>query len=403
MLAITSRRVAAHILRSSDAVPGVTTKQVPYQVGAPAEGSVLDRRMLNRTLLARQLLLERARMPVLDAIEHLVGMQAQVPGDPYVGLWSRLEAFDPGELGCLMLDRAAVRMTLMRTTLHLVSASDALALRPALQEMIERRFATGMPFGRNVAYVDREELLNAGEELLEQEPRAVSDLGKLLAERFPGHDATSLGYAVAVQLPVVQVTPRGVWGKTMRPKVASLAAWLGRPVPEARPPDDAILRYLRAFGPATAADITTWSGLAGIRPAMERARAQLRTYRDESGRELFDVSDGVFADPGAPAPPRLLPQFDNVLLSHKDRTRITGGRSFGTDFAWKGNVLVDGFVGGAWRLRTERKNAVLTLELDPMPKRSLRAEVTAEAERLLGFLAADAGARELRVIDARSA
>ena len=171
-----------------------------------------------------------------------------------------------------MLDRAAVRMTLMRTTLHLVSARDALALRPVLQGMIERRFATGMPFGRNVADLDRGELLNAGAKLLEQEPRTVSDLGKLLAVRFPGHDPTSLGYAVALQLPVVQVTPRGVWGMTMRPKVAPLATWLGRPVPGTGSSDDTILRYPRSFGPATAADIPTWSWLTGIRPAIERVR-----------------------------------------------------------------------------------------------------------------------------------
>jgi hypothetical protein len=342
-------------------------------------------------------------MPVLDAIEHLVGMQSQVPNDPYVGLWSRLEAFDPGELGRLMLERAAVRMTLMRTTLHLVSASDALSLRPVLQGMIERRFATVMPFGHNVADLGRDELLNVGAELLNEEPRAVSELRQLLAERFPGHDPTSLGYAVALQLPVVQVTPRGVWGMTMRPKLAPLDRWLGRSVASTSPPEDAILRYLRAFGPATTADITTWSWLTGIRTAIARVRDKLRTYRDESGRELFDVADGVFADPGAPAPSRLLPQFDNILLSHKDRSRITGGRSLNIDFGWKGSVLIDGFLRGAWRVRTKGKEAELTLELDPMPRRTVRAEVTVEAERLLGFLAADAVVRDLQVIDARSA
>ncbi|MDP9235128.1 MAG: winged helix DNA-binding domain-containing protein, partial [Actinomycetota bacterium] len=336
----------------------MTSLQLHCVMEAPAQGSILDRRTLNRTLLARQLLLERVRMPVVDAIEHLVGMQSQVPNDPYVGLWSRLESFDPGELGRLMLDRAAVRMTLMRTTLHLVSARDALALRPALQGMIERRFATGMAFGRNVADLDPNEFLKLGAELLKEEPHAVSDLGKLLTEHFPGHDPTSLGYAVALRLPVVQVTPRGVWGMTLRPKVAPLATWLGRPVPETGPPDDAILRYLRAFGPATTADITSWSWLTGIRTAVDRLRDKLSTYRDEAGRELFDVADGVFADPGAPAPSRLLPQFDNALLSHKDRSRITGGRSLNIDFGWKGSVLIDGFLSGAWRLRTKGKEAM---------------------------------------------
>jgi hypothetical protein len=358
---------------------------------------VLDRRTLNRTLLARQLLLQRIQMPVLDALEHLVGMQSQVPIDPYVGLWSRLDSFDPDQLGGAMLERRAVRMTLLRTTLHLVTARDALALRPVVQNMIQRRFDTGTPFGPNVSDIDRDELLAAGAQLLE-EPQGVSELGKALADRFPGHDPSSLGYAVAILLPVVQVTPRGVWGRTMRPKLATLAAWLGRLAPASIPPDNAIMRYLRAFGPATVADIRTWSGLTGLREAIDRLRPRLRTYRDEVGRQLIDVENGVFAGPETAAPPRLLPQYDNILLSHDDRARIVGDRRLAIGPTWKGTLLVDGFLGGTWRLRTEHGDAVLTVELDLVPKRPVHTEVQAEGERLLQFLTPDARSRKLSLI-----
>ncbi|MEA2510356.1 MAG: hypothetical protein QOG21_2438 [Actinomycetota bacterium] len=334
---------------------------------------------------------------MLDAVEHLVGMQSQVPIDPYVGLWSRLEDFDPDELGQAMLERRAVRMTLLRTTLHLVTARDALALRPVVQNMIERRFDTGTPFGPNVADIDRDELLAAGAQLLE-DPQGVSELGKALAERFPGHDPSSLGYAIAILLPVVQVTPRGVWRRTLRPKLATLAGWLGLPVPTASPPDDAIMRYLCAFGPATISDIRTWSGLAGLREAIDRLRPRLRTYRDELGRVLIDAEDGIFTAPDTAAPPRFLPQYDNILLSHDDRSRVVGDRRLPLGPTWKGNLLVDGFLGGTWRLRTERGGAVLTVEIDATRKRALRAEVEAEGERLLKFLTPDAISRRLAVV-----
>jgi hypothetical protein len=157
------------------------------------------------------------------------------------------------------------------------------------------------------------------------------------------------------------------------------------------------VRYLRAFGPATTADIRRWSGLSGLRDSIDRLRRQLLSYRDESGKELLDVPDGVFAAPDTPAPPRFLPQYDNILLSHEDRSRIAGERRLGGDFPWKGSVLVDGFLGGVWRLRTERRDAVLTVELDVLPKRSFRTQLESEAERLLHFLTPEAKSRELKV------
>ncbi len=373
---------------------------------APAEGAVLDRRTLNRALLARQLLLERVEMPATDAIEHLVGLQAQVPTDPYVALWSRLRDFDPEALGGLMLERAVVRMTLMRTTLHLVTARDALALRPVMQPVVERGFASS-PFRPRLEGIDREELLALGTRLVEERPRTTSELGRLLAERWPERDPGSLAYAVRYLVPLVQVTPRGVWGRSAAPRVTTLSAWLGQApdqapdrdaAPDAAPgdvPDDAVLRYLRSFGPATVADIRTWSWLGGLREVIDRLRPRLRAYRDEKGRELLDVADGRFADPDVPAPVRFLAEYDNAFLSHADRSRITGDLSWGAAFARRGTFFVDGFLAGAWRHRSERVRSVV--ELEPMrPLAAVdREAVTAEAQALLGFLAADTAVREV--------
>lgn len=161
-----------------------------------------------------------------------------------------------------------------------------------------------------------------------------------------------------------------------------------------------MLRYLRAFGPASAADIRTWSWLGQARSLIERLRPRLRVYRDEVGRELFDVVDGIFRDGGAPAPVRFLPQYDNVFLSHADRARIMETIRWDGSFAHQGTFFVDGFLCGAWRLRNARGGAALEVEpwLDLRP-REVRA-VRAEAERLLAFLTPEARSRALHVAGA---
>ena len=358
----------------------------------PAEGSVLDRRTLNRALLARQRLLERVAMPAAEMIEHLVGMQAQVPNDPYVALWSRLRDFDPAELSELMLERGAVRMTLMRTTLHLVTARDALALRPVMQEMVARGLR-GTPFWKHLEGIDLDALLAAAAELVEERPRTTAELRRLLAERAPSTDPTSLAYAARYLLPLVQVTPRGMWGRSAAPRVTTLTSWLGVAVDGDPMPDDAVLRYLRAFGPASSSDIRTWSWLTGLREVVERLRPQLRSYRDERGRELLDVADGLFVDPATPAPVRFLPEYDNLVLSHDDRSRITGDGAWGAAYFHKGTFFVDGFLAGAWRLGRTRDATTVTVEPLAELAAAHREAVTAEGEALLEFLAPDAARR----------
>jgi hypothetical protein len=365
-----------------------------------ASSPVLGRRALNRALLERQLLLRRVRRPTAEVVEHLVGMQAQEPRDPYVGLWTRLEGFDPGELGGLVSGREVVRSPLMRTTIHLVSARDCLTLAPLLRPVLERNYWTGSPFGRQVKGVDLDAVLAAGRDLLDEQPRTNAQLRAFLAERWPDYDATSLAYAVHHLVPVVQVPPRGVWGQKGLPTWAATETWLGRPVEAAPSIDQVVLRYLAAFGPASTMDVQTWSGLTRLREVTDRLRPQLRTFRNEAGKELFDLPGAPRPDPGTPAPVRFLPQYDNVALSHADRSHLSAGAGarWPTDDLHWSAFLVDGFVAGAWRLARDRKAATLTVRLFYPLTGKDQTEVAEEAERLLAFLTPDAEPREVRLV-----
>lgn len=355
------------------------------------------------------MLLRRVSIPAEDAIEHLIAMQAQEPFDPYTALWSRLEGFRAEELAGLIESRRAVRaVAMMRTTIHLLTARDWLALRPVLQIVQQRGFMTGSPFGRQLAGLDIDEVVEAGRNLLDEKPRGANAIGKLLHERWPDHDTASLGYAVRYLLPLVQIPPRGIWRRSGGPVLATAETWLGRSVATETSPDAMILRYLAAFGPASVMDIQSWCWLTRLGPIVERLRPQLRTFRDENGKELFDVPDGPLPDPDTPAPPRFLPTYDNIVLSHKDRSRIigdpkewsVGGGQFDEIFL-RGSILVDGFVHSGWRVEREADRATLVV----MPARPWssgdRQAVADEAERLLTFLAPEIANREIR-FDERS-
>jgi hypothetical protein len=360
---------------------------------------LLSQRALNRTLLGRQLLLERVERPAEDVIEHLVGMQAQEPPDPYVGLWSRIEAFDPQELSTLIEERRAVRGSTLRTTLHLMTARDFLTLRPVFQDVLERAWRSS-PFAKDLVGVDLDELVDAGRELVEEQPLTTAQLAKALASRWPDRKPNSLAYASRFLLPIVQVPPRGLWGKKAAPKATTAQVWLGGPLGTSTEPDEAILRYLAAFGPATVADMRIWSWLTGLRAVVERLRPRLRTFRDEAGRELFDVEDGLLVDPDVPAPIRFLPQYDNIFLSHDDRSRILVERMTVPDLVWRGGVLIDGFVAAAWRIRHEKLHATMTIELVNPVSDAQRHEIEEEATRLLAFVADDAERRDVQLVPA---
>jgi hypothetical protein len=355
---------------------------------------ILSQRALNRALLARQHLLRRRKASAADEIEHLVGMQAQLPNSPYVGLWTRLEGFQPDDLAELINRRRAVRLGLMRNTIHLVTARDALAQRPLYQPLFDRAWRT-THFGRNLAGIDIRAVIATANALMEEKPRTFSELGGLLHQRWPDRDAASLAYAIRYLLPIVQVPPRGIWGKSAQATWTSTELWLGRQLSATPSVEKLIPRYLAAFGPASVADMANWSGLTGLREAFERLRSRLRTFRDERGRELFDMPDGPLPDPKTPGPPRFLPEFDNLLIGHHDRTRVI-------DHAYRhvifiGTLLVDGFVQGTWVIKRQRDAATLTIE----PLRRLtateRKAVAEEGERLLDFAASDAAKREVRI------
>jgi hypothetical protein len=342
-------------------------------------------RALNRALLARQHLLERTAQPVAAVLGHLVGMQAQAPLAPYVGLWTRISGFRPDELASLLTGRAAVRGLLMRGTVHLVLAEDARVLRPLVQRVVAGGY-TGH-FGRRVGDADLGAVSRFGRELLDERPRTRRQLQDALAVRWPSHDAEALSYAVSYLVPTAQVTPRGVWGSTGPATLTTLEGWLGGSL-ECRPSlEDVVRRYLRAFGPASVADVQAWSGLTKLREVV--APMSLRTVRAESGELLYDVEDGLLPDPDTPAPARFLPEYDNVLLAHADRARVLPpGRRVPLppgNGASRGTLLVDGFYRADWRLHGT------SLEITPHDRLTAgeRAEIEAEGERLLRFL--DAG------------
>lgn len=356
-------------------------------------------RDLNRALLARQLLLRREQRAPLDVIEHLVGLQAQEPLDPYTALWTRIEGFRPETLADRLIDRSVVRISLQRSTIHLVTAADALALRPPLQVVHER--ALKGTFGRRLDGVDLDRVTQTGRALVDERPRTFAEIGSVLAEEH-GDDPLALSMAVRTRLALVQTPPRGVWGKGGRALHTSVETWLGRSPGPPIALEDLVLRYLAAFGPASVKDAQVWCGLTRLSEVFERLRPRLETFRDERGAELFDLPDAPRPDPDTPAPPRFLPQFDNVLLSHADRSRIApaagvGERIYRQHGHWS-PLLLDGRLRGTWKLTRERRAATLAIELGDTPSKAEREALEAEAERLLEFAAGDAERRELRYV-----
>jgi Winged helix DNA-binding domain len=370
-----------------------------------AAGDVLSLRVLNRTLLRRQLLLDRVAIPVEQAVEHLVAMQAQAPDPPYLGLWTRLHPFALKDLSDAIMQRRVVRIALHRNTIHLVTAADCLSFRPVLQPMMEMSMRTA--FVPRLAGADLDELAAFGRELVEAEPMTFSALSKALAERWPDADPFALSQSVRQLVPLVQVPPRGVWGSSGQATHTSAEVWLGKPLATETDPDEMVLRYLAAFGPASVKDAQVWCGLTRLNEVVKRQGDRLRHYRDENGVQLLDLADGELATGDEDAPVRLLPDFDNILLSHADRSRIMPDAYKGLVFTSNGliraTVLLDGFVVARWRIdrakKDGKKEAVLLVEpFKPLAK-AKQAKIAAEANRLLRFAAKDADIRDVRFTD----
>jgi len=373
---------------------------------------------LNRATLERQLLLHRAARSARQAIEHLGGLQAQAPLAPYVGLWTRLARFGHEDLKDLLTEHIVVRAHLMRNTVHLVTAADFVRFRPLFQPIMERALAGN--FGRNLVGVDLAELRAAAAALLAETPLTRGQLAERLSPRWPDHDPASLAYAATHLLHLVQVPPRGLWGHSGQATWFLASAWLKGawlyglaspapdpapdPVPDLAPAADTaleqlILRYLAAYGPATVRDIQAWSGLSRLREVTDRLGARLRTFAGPGCAELFDLPDAPRPDENVPAPPRFLPEYDNLLLSFADRSRVIRGHRPvplpAGHGATTGTLLVDGFWAADWTITRGRDRAVL--EVRPFGSLGVAGQdaVGAEGSRLLEF-AAPAAAHDVR-------
>lgn len=373
----------------------------------------LSTRALNRALLTRQLLTLRQDWSEIETIEHLVGMHSQIPVGPYIGLWSRLRRYTPQRLSTMLAERQLVRTALMRSTIHLVTPDDCAALRPLVQPVLDRDLYSNSSHGPAVKGLDLAEVVAAGLKLLDEQPRTPSELGKLLRQRWPDRKPESLAYSVRNLAALVQVPPRGVWGAGGRTKHASAETWLARQIDPVPGPEPVILRYLAAFGPAGVNDVQAWCGLTKLGEVVDRLRPRLRTYRDENGKELFDVPDAPLPDPAIAAPPRYLPEYDNVFLSHADRSRIIPeGLSF-AEFSRKhgifmtarggilrGNILVNGFLQGIWRIAKEGRKYTLVVEPFIRLSKKDTAALEREGYALLEFAVPAAESSDVRIIPA---
>ncbi|MER6276808.1 winged helix DNA-binding domain-containing protein [Streptomyces sp900105245] len=357
------------------------TRRRPVRGGA-ATAPVLDARALNRATLERQLLLRRAPLPAQDAVRHLLGLQAQNVEPPYVALAARLDGFAPQALSDLMASREVARLVTLRSTIHTHTADDCLGLRPFVQPARDRELGQ---FRAGLDGVDLGRLAALARELVEAEPRTMAGLRRALGTEWPDADPRALAVAARCTLPLVQVTPRGLWGGSGQVALTTAEHWLGRPARPAPSTESVVLRYLAAFGPASVKDMQTWAGLTRLRDAFERLRPRLLTFRDENGVELFDLPDAPRPDPDTPAPPRFLPEFDNLLLSHADRARVVPpalhGRNRQGNQAYR-TLLVDGFLAGLWKPDGD----ALVVEFFTRPTGARRAAVAAEGERMLRVL-----------------
>jgi Winged helix DNA-binding domain len=376
----------------------------------PSPGARLSRAELNRTLLRRQFLDAPAQVTVEAAVEHLAGVQAQLPAAPYVGLWSRLARFVHDDLARLIEERQLVRVALMRSTLHLVTARDCLLLRPAVQQALDRELASVWASG--LPLTDMEALLGEARAVLKEKPLTFTELGARLLLRWPQGDARAMAYAVRNLETLVQVPPRGLWGKAGAPRHVTAEQWLGEQDALAggreagaggtRERQEAmVLRYLAAFGPATIADMQAWSGVTRLVEVVEPMRPRLRLLAGEDGRELWDLDGAPIADAGCPAPLRFLPEYDNALLGHADRGRVMPEGVTFTSYAARlrprsvirGALLASGFLAGTWSV-TRADDGTHVLSVEPFARLSPADTEAAEetGRRLLTFVTGNAGA-----------
>ena len=350
-------------------------------------------RDLNRALLARQLLLARHPLSPAQAIARLGGLQAQQPRPPFIGLWSRLEQFERAALTRLVHERQVVRATAMRGTLHLLTVEDYLAHRTALQPGLTRGMEAILR--ERTAGLDLPAVLRVARAFLAAQPRTFTAVRAHLLQEFPAGDERAMGYAVRTHLPLV-VCPEEAsdWAFGADGEFAVAETWLGRPPTPGVAPHALVRRYLAAFGPATAADFQTWSGLTGGAPVLAEMRPELAVFRDERRRELFDLPEAPRPSGELQAPVRFIADFDNLILGHADRSRIIAdefrSRVVTKNLLVLPTFLVDGFVAGIWKITRQRALAKLLITPFSRLSSALKSELSEEGRRLLAFVEPDA-------------
>jgi hypothetical protein len=358
----------------------------------------LSRRQLNRATLARQLLLEREPVTATAAVERLAGMQAQEPKHPFIGLWTRVAGFDRDDLRRALMHREVVRATLMRSTLHLMSAADYKALRMSMQPP---KAVALRVLGARSQGLDPDRVLPAARKLLNGVPLVFDEIRARLQEQFPDVNDRALGYAVRTLLPLVMVPSEdGRWGFERVAPFALADEWLGEP-PGEGDPEALVRRYLGAFGPASAADVQAWSGVGGLKAVLNGMRDGLEVFADERGRELFDLPGAPRPDAGTPAPPRFLPEFDNLVLAHDDRSRVIADehrpRVTTKNLRVRATFLVDGTVAGTWTIEVRRRLATLRLAPFATLSARVRTALAAEGEELLRFAEPEVAGRAVTI------
>jgi hypothetical protein len=376
------------------------TRRAPHVTRTRAREATITTRGLNRALLARQMLLAREPASVVDAVARLAGMQAQVARPPFVGLWTRTAPFKRGDLLEAIRKKAIVRVTAMRGTLHLMTAADYIAFRGAMQPALTRGYA-GIAKARETV-IDIERIAADGRTFFAATPAPFEDVRAVLKKKYPAADERALAFAIRCTVPLVQVPDDSAWGFPAACDFLLAETWLGKPVPAADAPAHALVRrYLAAFGPATPADAQAWSALQGLRQVFDDLRPELVTLRDERNRELFDLPDAPRPPDDTPAPVRFLPDFDNVILAHDDRTRIvaTEHRPLLTtrNLLVPGTFLVDGMVAGTWKVEHTKKAASLILKPFAKLSKDVQAGLRAEGDELLRFVEPAAESRDVRM------
>jgi hypothetical protein len=360
----------------------------------------LTLRHINRATLARQMLLAREKVTAVKAIERLVGMQAQWPKPPFLGLWSRVEGFKRDELTALFHKRTIVRATFLRATIHVVTAKDFLSLRPAIQPVLESAMQSILK--ERLEGLDLAALTKQVRKMLDREPLTFAAIREEFLRADPKADERAMGYAVRMLLPLVQVPVNGqAWAFPSQACFASAEQWLDKAIPS-KPvqPDALLLRYLEGYGPASADDMRAWSGLprAAVKEALDRLHTKLIVFRDGK-RELFDLPDAPRPDADVPVPVRLIPEYDNVITTRADERFVAKAdrpRVFLSALRIAATVLIDGFAAGTWKLEATKKAATLTIEpFKPFPAR-VKKEVEAEADSLLAFAEPEVRTRDVK-------